>query len=233
MSVNPYQNLPENIGAFVKSKSHLSTEAWGLTMLSHIPVVQNATVGAVTGSSIEGLVVLPQACKIAKVAVAYGSVDTFNNSESFNIVVESAGDYNPAMSTPNANFNTTGTPFGQGVGVTDVAYTAGQLQTVGPGDNSGTVGYPTQFAAEGDCLFSEDVTFGNETFTNPSAGESGGSAVLPTTNWDTVYAAGTVLSLRCTTTASTGSITALCITLLAQTVDTRPANDRQIPCFCW
>jgi hypothetical protein len=53
------------------------------------------------------------------------------------------------------------------------------------------------------------------------------------TNWDGVYAAGTILSLRAVTTASTGSISNLCVTLLVQTVDKLVANDRAIPLYSW
>jgi hypothetical protein len=234
MSVNPYQSLAANIAAWIKSKTHLSVQAWGFDTLAPLPLVQNATLGAgLTGTTIGGSVVLPQAMKIPKVAFAYETSDLFNGTETLQIVVESSGDYNPAASTPNAAFNTSATPFGQGVGVAHVLHTAGQGQMVGPGDNSGLIGYPTQFAAAGDCLFATDVPIDAATFTNASAGTGGGSCVQPTTNWDTVYAAGTVLSLRGVTTASTGSITGLCVTLLTQTVDQKPANDRAIPCYSW
>lgn len=230
---NPYQNLASNIGAYINSKAHGSVKAWGFGQLSALVLFPFGNLGAgLTGSAISGAIILPQYCKIPKVAVAYKTCDVFNGSETLNIVVESSGDYNANASTPNERFNTTGTPFGAGSGF-GASYTAGIAQTTGPGDNSGDIGYPSQFAAVGTCLFGTDIGFSSSYFTGNGAGTSGGNEVFPTTEWDTVYAAGSILSLRAVTTASTGSITDLMVVLLVQYLDKFPSNDRAIPCYAW
>lgn len=232
--VNLWQTLASNIGAYVNSKTHLGPKAWGFNALSDKTFCQHISLGAgLDGSAVSAAIVLTQYCKIPKVAVAFATSDVFDGTETFNIVVESSGDYNAAASTPNAGFNTTGTPFGAGAAF-GATYTPGVAQTTGPGDNSGTYGYPTQFAAAGTCLFATDIGFGPTFFTGPAASTTaGGSQVFPTTEWDTVYAPGTVLSLRAVTTASTGSITGLCISLELQSVDKLVANDRPQPCYGW
>lgn len=229
---NPYQNAPGNIGAYINAKDHGAVKAWGFGVLHTVPMVLNGSLDAgLDGSAISGLIILPQYCKIPKVAIAYNSSDVFDGTETLNIVVESAGDYTPAT-PPNAAM-ANGSPLGAGKGPA-ASYTPGIAQTVGPGDDSGTYGYPAQFAAVGTCLFGTDIGVSATFFTNPAAGTGGGSEVFPTTEWDTVYAAGTILSLRAVTTASTGSLTNLCVTLLVQVLDKFVGNPtRPIPCLTW
>jgi len=233
---NPYQNAPGNIGAYINAKAHGAVKAWGFGQLSGLVMVSNITIGAGhNGSEIEGSVIIPQYCKIPKVAVGFKSVDLFNATETFNIVVDSAGDYNPAILAngyPNAAM-ANGSPTGGGSGY-GATYTPGVAQTTGPGDNSGVFGYPAQYAALGTCLFGTDIGFGPTFFTNPSAGTTGGGQVFPTTEWDTVYCPGTILSLRAVTTASTGDLTNLVVVLLVQYLDKFIGNpSRPVPCLTW
>lgn len=233
---NPYQNAPGNIGAYINAKSHLPVKAWNFGALAALPMVTDGVLGAgLTGSAVSGSIILPQYCKIAKVAIGYASADLFNGTETLQIVVESAGDYNPALQA-NGYPNTTmanGSPFGAGKGYA-ASYTPGVAQTTGPGDNAGIFGYSAQYAAVGTCLFATDIGIGPTFFTNGAAGAGGGSQVFPTTEWDTVYTAGTILSLRAVTTASTGDVTGLVVTLLIQVLDKFMGNPtRPIPCLTW
>jgi hypothetical protein len=233
--VNPYQNLASNIGAYINAKSH-TPKSWGFDTLEPVPMVLNGSLGAgLTGSAVSGLIILPQYCKIPKVAIGFTTADLFNGTETVNIVVESAGDYSPTLQA-NGYPNTAmanGSPIGASKGPS-ASYTAGVAQTTGPGDNAGVFGYSAQFAAVGTCLFGTDIGFGPVFFTSPSAtAGAGGAQVFPTTQWDTVYTAGTILSLRAVTTASTGSITGLVVTLLVQVLDKFTANDRAIPTVTW
>ena len=127
-----------------------------------------------------------------------------------------------------------GSPLGASKGPA-ASYTAGVAQTTGPGDNAGIFGYSAQYAAVGTCLFGTDIGLGPVFFTGNGASHTAGAAqVFPTTEWDTVYCPGTVLSLRAVTTASTGLITGLFgISLEIQSVDKLVANDRAVPCFGW
>lgn len=238
---NPYGALAANLGAYINAKAHGAVKAWGFGSLSQVPGVAAISLGAgLTGSTRSAYFILPQYCKIPKVAVAYSSVDLFNGTETFNIVVDDAGDYSSTLiqaaqpggaSYPNPAM-ANGSPLGASA-ASAASYTAGVAQTTGPGDNSGVYGYPAQYAAVGTCLFGTDIGFSSTFFTSPSAGTGGGAQVFPTTQWDTVYAAGTILSLRGVTTASTGSVTGLLVALLIQPVDKFMANDRPIPCVTW
>jgi hypothetical protein len=233
---NPYQNAPGNIGAYINAKAHGAVKSWGFGQLATVPMVVDGVLGAgLTGAAVSGSIILPQYCKIPKVAIGYASADLFTGAETLNIVVESAGDYNPAITAngyPNAAM-ANGSPLGAGKGY-GVSYTPGVAQTTGPGDNSGVFGYPAQYAAPGTCLFGTDIGIGPVFFTSPAAGAGGGAQVFPTTEWDTVYCPGTILSLRAVTTASTGDITGLVVTLLIQVLDKFIGNPtRPIPCLTW
>ena len=230
-----------NVANVKNGKSH-SWESWNIYGLHDVPLCNYATIGAgLTGSTISAAVILPQFCKIPKVAVGYKSVDLFNGTETFNIVVESAGD----ASTTNTGVKP-GTPAGPSAGF-QASYTAGGLQGVGYIDNSQLYGYPNQlgpgsppnndfagptFFPVGSCLFANDVPFDAATFTS-AASSGGGGVVLATTNYDGVFAAGTILSLRAVTTASTGSITGLCITLLVENIDEYISDDWSVPLQNW
>jgi hypothetical protein len=229
--VSPYQKLAQNIGAYTSGKTHLSPEAWGFATLSCVPMLLNGSLSdGLDGSTYDAAVILPQFCKIPKVAVAYSAVDVFTTSspDTINFVVDNAGAYNATQGAKGAPTN----PNGAGTGF-QASYTPGVAQTVAPPDTSQQYGYPTEFAAVGDCLFAADLQFNANFFTNPGAGTGGGSQVFETTNWDGCYAAGTVLSMRSVTTASTGSVSNLCVVLLIQTIDDYPANSRGIPVITW
>jgi hypothetical protein len=223
--------LQVQVANYKVGKSH-NPQSWTFAGLHAIPLLSNASIGAgLTGSTKSGAIVLPQYCKIPKVAVAYSSIDLFNGTETFNIVVEAAGD---------------GTPAGAGTGF-GATYTAGAVQGVGYADNSTQWGYPAQnalgvppnftdwqgpvFAPVGACLFTTDVPFSVATFTSGST--SGGVEVIATTNYDGVYAAGTVLSIRFVTTASTGAIANCCVTLLAEVLDDYISDDASVPITNW
>lgn len=233
---NPYQNAPGNIGAYINAKSHLPVKAWNFGALAAVPMVLDGVLGAgLTGSARSASIILPQYCKIPKVAIGYLSADLFNGTETVNIVVESAGDYSPTLQAngyPNAAM-ANGSPTGGSAGY-GASYTPGIAQVTGPGDNAGIFGYSAQYAAVGTCLFGTDIGIGPTFFTSPAAGTGGGAQVFPTTEWDTVYAPGTVLSLRAVTTASTGDVTGLVVTLLIQVLDKFVGNPtRPIPCLSW
>src|SRR5271166_5371241 len=223
--------LQVQVANYKVGKSH-NPQSWTFAGLHAVPLLQNASIGAgLTGSTKSAAIVLPQYCKIPKVAIAYSSIDLFNGTETVNIVVEAAGD---------------GTPAGAGTGF-GATYTAGAAQGVGYADNSTQWGYPAQnalgvppnftdwagpvFAPVGSCLFTTDVPFSATTFTSGSA--SGGVQVISTTNYDGVYAAGTVLTARFVTTASMGAIANCCITLLCEVLDDYISDDASIPIVNW
>jgi hypothetical protein len=84
-------------------------------------------------------------------------------------------------------------------------------------DNSSTSGFCTNTAPAGTQLFNVDVPFTVVVFPGATtgAGGSAGLGLIPTYP-DAVYASGTILTLRLTTTASTGAITNLNITALLE-----------------
>jgi len=234
---NPYQNAPGNIGAYINAKSHLPVKAWNFGALAMVPMLLDGSLGAgLNGSAISGSIILPQYCKIPKVAIGFATSDVFDGTETLNFVVESAGDYSATLQAngyPNATM-ANGSPYGASKGPS-ASYTPGVAQTTGPGDNAGWAGYPAQYAPIGNCLFGTDIGLGPTFFTAPSASHTAGAAqVFPTTEWDTVYAPGTILSLRAVTTASTGSVTGLVVALLVQVLDKFIGNPtRPIPCLTW
>ena len=231
-----WATLPSNIWAYLNGKTRIGVRSVNLGAGAPMVLANNLTLGAgLVGTAVEAAVILPQYCKILKVAVAYASIDLFNDTESFNIVVDSSGDYVEQGPSVPPIYNKTGTPFGGSAGFAASGYAPGTGQPIGPADNSETPGpgYPTQFAAVGDCLFQNDITFGADNFTGNGAGTTGGGQVFAPTNWDGVYAAGTILSLRASTTASTGAITGLCVTLWTQSVDKIVSNDRAVPLYAW
>lgn len=213
------------------SKSRGPWQSWNIYGLAALPLVQNAsTVGAgLTGQTITGSVILPQFCKIPKVAIAFGAIDTLAGTDTVNIFVEAAGN---------------GTPSGASVGFGSATYTAG-AQTVGYADNSQTWGYPNQqvstepfggsgpvFFPTGSCLFATDVVFNVTNFPLATTGDGGG-AVLATTNYDGVFAAGTILTARFVTTASTGSIVHPTIILFVEPLDLNVSVDEAVPITDW
>lgn len=220
----------QNVSNVKTSKSHGPWESWNIYGLSPQTLVSNASIGAgLTGSTISGVTILPQFCKIPKVAVCFGAIDVFDGTETFNIFVQQAGD---------------GTPTGSSTGVVARTYTAGGVHTVGYKDNTQAWGYPNQatstepfgasgpvFFAAGDCLFASDVKFNTTNF--PLGTTSGGGAVLATTNYDGVFAAGTILTARFVTTASTGSIANATIVLYCEPLDEKISDDSAVPITDW
>jgi hypothetical protein len=157
--------------------------------------------------------IFPFNYKIRVVAVMFTAIDAVAGGDSFNLVVG-------------------GIP-----GATGQTYTQGN---VAANDNSDTWGSPTNIAVAGNCVFGNDVPINVANLASantlawlpsgsvPSAnliGQSvpntgwlacattGGYGLFVPTNWDAVYPAGIPLSVRTTTVATTGTITALSITL--------------------
>jgi hypothetical protein len=227
VAVTTYSALEASVKT---AKSRGPWQSWNIYGLAAQTLCTNISLGAgLTGSTIEGITILPQYCKIPKVAVAFGAIDSLTG-DTFNILVENAGN---------------GTPGGFSTGIVGTAYTAGQLQGTGYPDNSQVWGYPAQnapalptsygagpvFFPTGACLFAQDVGFNVTNF--PSATTSGGGAVLATTNWDGVFAAGTILTLRPVTNASTGSVANLTIVLFVEPLDDYISDDAAVPIQNW
>jgi hypothetical protein len=215
------------------SKSRGPWQSWNIYGLNEVPLVRNASIGAgLTGSTVSAAIVLPQFCKIPKVAIAFGAINVFDGTETANIFVEAAGD---------------GTTSGNSVGFGTGTYTPG-AQTVGYPDNSQTWGYPNQqvstepfggsgpvFFPTGSCLFANDIEFGTTQFPLGTT-THGGGRVIETTNYDGVFAAGTILTLRLVTTASTGSIANLTVVLYVEGLDIKigtPSSDSAVPIQNW
>jgi hypothetical protein len=229
MATIEVNGFPQPTADVKTSKSRGPWQSWNIYGLAALPLVSNAAIGAgLTGSTLSGVTILPQFCKIPKVAIFFGAIDVLTGTETFNIFVEAAGD---------------GTTSGNTAGVT-ATYTPG-AQTVGYADNSQTWGYPNQqvstepfggsgpvFFPTGSCLFATDVKFNTTNFPLATTTDGGG-AVLATTNYDGVFAAGTVLSARYVTTASTGSIAHATVVLFAEPLDLEVADDAAVPITNW
>ena len=229
MATIQVNGFPQPTADVKTSKSRGPWQSWNIYGLAALPLVSNAAIGAgLTGSTLSGVTILPQFCKIPKVAIFFGAIDVLTGTETFNIFVEAAGD---------------GTTSGNTAGVT-ATYTPG-AQTVGYADNSQTWGYPNQqvstepfggsgpvFFPTGSCLFATDVKFNTTNFPLATTTDGGG-AVLATTNYDGVFAAGTVLSARYVTTASTGSIAHATVFLFAEPLDLEVADDAAVPITNW
>jgi len=224
-------SLPVPTADVKTAKSHGPNNSWNIYGLAPQTLVDNASIGAgLTGSTISGMTVLPQFCKIPKVAIAFGAIDVFDGTETFNIFVEAAGD---------------GTTHGYTAGTGGKTYTAG-AQTVGYADNSLEWGYPLQatvtgplsqwsgpvFFPAGSALFAADVKFNTTNFPLGTT-THGGGGVLATTNYDGVFAAGTILTARFVTTASTGSIVNCCIVLFVEPLDLKVSDDSAVPITDW
>jgi hypothetical protein len=94
------------------------------------------------------------------------------------------------------------------------------LTTVGGADTQRVYGYPTVAAVAGSLVFVADVGFTVANFPNLATGTGGYNVFIPT-NWDTIYIPQNgPLNLYTTTTASTGSITNLQVTLTIICIDT-------------
>jgi hypothetical protein len=235
MATIEVNGFPQPTADVKTSKSRGPWQSWNIYGLAALPLVSNAAIGAgLTGSTISGVTILPQFCKIPKVAIFFGAIDVLTGTETFNIFVEAAGD---------------GTTSGNTAGVT-ATYTPG-AQTVGYADNSQQWGYPNQaiytgtdalaeysgpvFFPTGSCLFATDVKFNTTNFPLATTTDGGG-AVLATTNYDGVFAAGTVLSARYVTTASTGSIAHATVVLFVEPLDIKigtPSSDSAVPILNW
>lgn len=184
-------------GTFIIGKEHV-VQSFRFDAVTPYAFPEVATIGAgVANTTIQGSLLIPNAFKIAKVAVSFGDIDALT-TDAFNIVVG-----------------------------TD-SYTQG---TLAPPDNSAVYGYPTQFAAAGDTVFGDDMGFNVTNF--PNATTSGGVAVFAPPVWDAIYPAGSVLTLRASTVASTGSIADLLVALCVKLIDVTPFNDSFVPTQGW
>lgn len=187
-------------GTWIYQKKH-NLQAFAFDSVSQANFALVAAIGAaVANTTLQGQLILPSACKIAKVAVNLTAIDNVAGTDSFNIVVGTTG-----------------------------AYTQGN--TMLP-DNSAINGYPTQFAVAGNSVFTNDVGFSPTNFPGITTA-AGGNAVLVPTVWDAVYPGGTVLTLRATTIASTGSITNLLVGLCLCFIDPFPFRNTFVPVSGW
>jgi hypothetical protein len=210
-----------NGGYPVKTAKSHHLESWEFDALAPVRFSEIASLGAgVVSTAIQARFVLPQACKIPKVAISCTAIDSLAGTDAFNIVVGN-GAYDTAIVTP-------------------------------PWDDQNTWGYPTQFATAGQALFAQDVQFTAANFPGYFIQQpdgtvltiaaamttgAGGVGVFVPTVWDAVFPAFTVLTVRAITTASTGSITDLDITLLTAAVDQYPSGPRDgndgVPSLGW
>lgn len=183
----------------VKTQQTRTPGAWCFDSFYALTFPAQTLSDGVANTTISGTVLVPVASKIAKVMVYAAAIDTLAGTDLINVVVGA---------------NSSG------------AYTAG---VIAPNDNSligpppGGLGYPTVFAVAGDALFAADqaltATNGQvqanlqPAFPVPTTTTDSVWAFRPT-HYDAVYPAGTPLTLRVTTTASTGAITSLVVCLL-------------------
>ena len=192
-----------------------------------------ASVGAnVANTAIQAYWIAPCNFKINKVAIFASAIAAITGTHSFNIVVGTTGAYTQGSVATNDN----------SIAGASVAY-----GTTYPSAATG-VGYPTNIAVAGNALFSADVPFQATTTTTASSpglamplpfvagGAAGGTGqgwialatgglygLIVPTNYDAVYPAGTPLTLRVTTPASTGSITNLLVNFNVELVGLRGA----------
>jgi hypothetical protein len=167
----------------------------------------------VANTTIQASFLAPTLFKIRKVAVLYTAANSVTSTLAFNIVV-GTGAYTAGTIAPNDNSYASGTvlpvsPTTTGSGVAVAA--AG-------------VGYPTNVAGAGQAVFSADITFTTATQTGAQAASTyapgwvsltttGGYGIFVPPNYDAVYPMLLPITLRCVTTASTGTISNLAVML--------------------
>lgn len=164
--------------------------------------------------------VSPYNYKINKIAIAYTAVAAVTGTHKLNLVVGLTGAYTAGKIA--ANDNSIAGP------------------SVGPGTtyptSPGGMGYPTNVGVIGNSVFSADLAILSTNVFNPAGaaninppngtagmsvlgtgwqlvGTGGGYGLFVPDAYDAVYPAGIPLTLRLVTPASTGSITALSITI--------------------
>lgn len=160
--------------------------------LKSMPIVSPGA-GVVT-TTVQDAISMPFNYKIRKVSVMLTAINLVDGTEVFNLVV------------------------GGLKGATSQAYTN---TSVAANDNSATYGYPTNTAVAGNAVFSGDVGFNATNAFSSTTGTgwialattTGGYGIFVPTNYDAVYPQGVPLSLRVSTTASTGTISNLSVTI--------------------
>jgi len=185
-----------------------------LNALSAVPYLSISPGAGVVNSTVQDLQLLGIQYKIRKVAIAFTAIDSIAGTDLFNLVV-GTGTYTSAAASAAPNDNSFDPSATTTVGVnTDIA--------VGVTPVLGGVGYPTNVATAGMTVFGADVPLNATNVPNIATG-TGGYAVLIPTNYDAVYPANIPLTLRVTTTASTGSITGFRVFVIVSPVRLRPA----------
>jgi hypothetical protein len=183
--------------------------------LKSFPVVSPGA--GVANTTVQTSVLLPFRYKIRKVSVIFSAIDAITGgSDAFNLVLggvtgQTGQTYTQGNLAPNDNSQTGSSAV--------------------PGQNTGNLGYPTNFATAGQSVFAADVPFtfaGGGTYAtglsstntqNSGSGwisltTSGGYGIFVPPNYDAVYPENVPLSLRVATTAVTGSITNLFVTIM-------------------
>ena len=172
------------------------------------------TVGAgVVNTTVQAGVQFPTYVKIIKVGFFVGAIDTVAGTDLFNLVV-GTGTYTSAAASVAGNDNS-------------FAQTLQGGTAAAPG-----LGYVTNPAVAGNTIFGADVAMTAANF--PGLTTSGGYGVLVPPSYDAVYPPTLPITLRVTSTASTGSIANLLLTLLVEPVTYRPfwqtpANPQVLP----
>lgn len=203
--------------------------AYCLGTLAVTPLFKVATIGAgEANTTIVDTFVTPSRIKIAAIAIYASAIDSIAGTDSFNIVV-GTGAYLQGVTVQNDN---------QQMYAYNQASTANGVQNSLVGGGSGIT---TNFALPGQALFAADVII-NAVNTPGILVATGGSAVfgdIPTAlspivlaGSDAVFERGQILTLRFTTTASTGSVTNFQVVALTEV---RPLNSpsHTEPQFQW
>jgi hypothetical protein len=169
-------------------------------------------------TTVQSLYLSPVLYKIRKVSVSYTAIDSVAGTDKFNLVV-GTGAYTQGNIAPNDN------SFASGLSLPPSGTTNGAGVAVA----SAGVGIPTNVAGSGMAVFSADITIAPSSTTAQQAGAapnstyapgwisattSGGYGIFVPPNYDAVYPMMLPLTTRVVTTAVTGSITSLSITLL-------------------
>ena len=202
------------------------------------------TLGAgVVNTTQSALLFIPSPCKVVKVTITYLACDTVAGTDLVNIVASPVGGAYTQGNVP-GNDNSYAPTFQPGPLTAISAYPA-------PAPSFG-LGYPTNVALINQSMFLADIPITNAAnaaqvnynasanppqavpsvaVPNPAFGlpgfgwvlasTTGGAGVFLPANYDAVYSG--IFSLRVTTTAGTGSITGLTVSLLYEPMYIRPS----------
>lgn len=208
-----FPNFDQGLGRATKGLDNLDREKTSLGVLGPVPMFTVASIGAgVANTTIQARFLLPGRTKIPKIVVYLTAISDLTGC-SFNIVLgEAASGVYTAGNVP-GNDNSS---------VPNVSYNSGgQATGSSPTYAAGGGGIATNPATAGQAMFAADVAFNATNFPgNVSAGVPAlttggmggvyGQQFVPASP-DAVWPNQGVLTLRATTTASTGSITNLMI----------------------